>query len=78
MLDRTGQIWEYSVTGVFLVIGASRVASVEADDMIIWMDHPIVWLDDKFTGIRVGRRDGFIEYPQGLWETRSFTFKRVA
>lgn len=77
MSDRTGQIWEYSVAGVFLVIGASQARIDGHDSVIDWRDHPIVWLDDKFSDIRVGRKDGFIEYPTSLWESLS-TFKRVA
>ena len=75
--DRTGQVWEYSAAGKFLVVGSPTTRQDGHDSAVEWMDHPIVWLDDKFASIRAGRRDGFIEYPQTPWEYKE-NFKRIA
>jgi len=75
--DRTGQTWEYAASGIFLVTGEARVRVDGHDSLVIWMDHPIVWLYDRFAVARPGRVDGFIEYPQGPWES-SANFKRIA
>lgn len=74
--DRTGQVWEYSAAGVFLVTGRARVRVDGHDSSVIWMDHPILWLHDRFSSVRAGRVDGFIEYQVGAWESMA-SFKRI-
>jgi hypothetical protein len=68
--DRVGEVWEYSAAGVFLVVGSPILRFDE------WIDHPIVWIYDRFETIRAGREDGFIEYATEPWELRN-NFKRI-